>query len=69
MDCDVALSDIAEAYQGQFNSDEAFTIDLLDSIGDLPQDLPSYIHIDWERTARDVMMDYSESNGHYFRNL
>lgn len=35
----------------------------------LTVDEPVYIHIDWDRTARDIMMDYAEENGHYFRNL
>jgi antirestriction protein len=58
-----------EAYNGQFVSDEEFVADLLENTGSLPKDLPPYIYIDWERTARDVMMDYSEDGGHYFRNL
>jgi len=29
-------------------------------IGDIPEDLPSYIVIDWEATARNIRMDYSE---------
>jgi antirestriction protein len=66
--CDISLSDIDEAYSGQFSSDVDFVQDLLESTGDIP-DLPAYIHIDWESTANDIMMDYSESNGYYFRNL
>lgn len=69
IDCDVQPEDIEEAYQGAFDSDEAFVQDLLEQTDGLPKDLPSYIHINWERTARDIMMDYSESNGHYFRCL
>lgn len=34
---------------------------LLDDIGDLPKDLPSYIAIDWEKTADNLRVDYSES--------
>lgn len=67
--CDVQPSDIEEAYQGEHRSDADFVQQLIEDIGDIPKDLPGYIHIDWERTAHDVMMDYSESNGHYFRNL
>lgn len=61
--------DAQESYQGEYGSDEDFVMQLLDDIGALPDDLPSYIHIDWERTARDIMMDYMEDNGYYFRNL
>ena len=63
------LSDIDEAYQGEFKDDEDFVQNLLEDIGDIPSNLPSYIHIDWERTASDVMCDYCEYNGHYFRML
>ena len=32
--------------------------DMLEDCGDLPKDLPWYIHIDWEWTAREIAMDY-----------
>jgi len=64
-----SLSDFEEAYSGEWSSDEDFVQDLLESCGDLPKDLPAYIHIDWESTARDIMMDYFEVDGHYFRQL
>lgn len=60
---------IDDAYNGQWKDDEEFVKYLLESTGDLPQNLPSYIHIDWERTSRDIMMDYSKHNGYYFRSL
>jgi hypothetical protein len=34
--------------------------ELLVDIGYLPDDLPSFIHIDWERTADDLKVDYFE---------
>jgi len=67
--CDVQLSDISEAYAGEWPSDEAFVQNMLEDLGEIPKNFPGYIHIDWEHTAREVMMDYSEDNGHYFRNL
>lgn len=63
------LSDFEEAYQGEWKSDKEFVQELVEDCGDIPKDLPAYIHIDWEGTARDVMMDYSEQDGYYFRNL
>jgi antirestriction protein len=63
------FSEAEDAYSGQFDSDIDFTMELLESCGDIPKDLPSYIHIDWESTARDIMYDYSEANGYYFRNV
>lgn len=32
---------------------------------DIPESLPNYI--DWEATARNLMFDYFESDGYYFR--
>jgi antirestriction protein len=68
LECGISISDVAEAYQGEHKSDADFVEQLLEDCGDLPK-LPHYVYIDWERTARDVMMDYCEHNGHYFRNL
>jgi antirestriction protein len=64
---DGTIEDAMDAYQGQYDNDIDFTMQLLESCGDIPKDLPSYIHIDWEGTARDIMMDYSSANGFYFR--
>lgn len=61
--------DVSEAYQGEYETDVDFVQQLVEECGDLPKDLPAYIHIDWEGTARDIMMDYFEVNGYYFRNL
>ena len=63
------VDSLEESYQGEWESDGDFVQELLESTGDLPENLPSYIHIDWEGTARDIMYDYSEVNGYYFRNL
>jgi len=64
---DGTIEDAMKAYQGKYTNDIDFTMELLESCGDIPQDLPSYVHIDWEGTARDIMMDYSSANGFYFR--
>jgi len=61
--------DLEESYSGHYDSDEDFTQELLEDTGGLPKDLPAYIYIDWESTARDIMMDYTEEDGYYFRNL
>ena len=63
------VEDFDEAYQGEWDNDEDFVQELLEDTGSLPKDLPFYIHIDWESTSRDVMMDYFEIEGHYFRSL
>jgi antirestriction protein len=71
IDCigqNATIDEAREAYSGQFDSDIDFVMELLESCGDIPKDLPSYIQIDWEGTARNIMYDYSEANGYYFRN-
>lgn len=59
---------VDDNYNGEWDSDEDFVEDLLESTGDIPSNFPSYIAIDWERTARNIMYDYFEEDGHYFRN-
>lgn len=63
------LSNFEEAYLGEWSSDTDFVQQLLEDTDELPKDLPAYIHIDWEWTAKDIMMDYSEQDGHYFNNI
>jgi len=62
------FSEAQDAYSGKFENDIDFTMELLENCGDMPKDMPSYIHIDWESTARDIMYDYSKANGYYFIN-
>jgi antirestriction protein len=63
------IEDAQEAFAGEFHNDEDFAYQLAEDVGDIPQDIPSYIVIDWEATARNIMFDYFESDGFYFRNL
>ena len=67
-DIDELLEKISENYYGYYDSDEDFAENLLGEMGEIPQNLPSYIYIDYVRTARDLMFDFSSSNNHYFRN-
>ena len=59
---------VEELYQGQYDSDEDFAYQQADDMGLVPDgnDWPTS-YIDWERAARDLMMDYGESGGYYFR--
>ena len=45
--------------------------EMLIDIGDLPQDIPHYIVIDWDQTADNIQVDYSEAdingNTYYYR--
>lgn len=59
-----------EAYQGEYKDDEDFAYTLAEELGEIKEDvLWPYTCIDWERASRDLMYDYSEDNGYYFRNL
>jgi antirestriction protein len=66
-DIHTIIEKVEECYSGEYSNDIDFTEDLLDSTGEVSNDLPNYIYIDWERTARDIMMDYTSFNNHYFR--
>lgn len=68
-DIEELLEKVEESYTGSYDSDEDFTQELLEECGTIPKELPSYVHIDWQSTAREIMYDYSASNGHYFRNV
>lgn len=58
-----------DSYQGFYFSDEHFAEEFATSIGF--ETTPSWPAscIDWEQAARELMYDYSELNGYYFRNL
>lgn len=59
-----------EAYSGEWESDTALAEDFIESTGMLagvPDNLRNYF--DTAAFTRDLMMDYSESAGFYFRNF
>lgn len=51
-------------YYGEYESDEDFVQWLYE---DDTFNIPNWVVIDWSATARSIMFDYFESNGHYFR--
>jgi len=65
-----SLDSMEEAYQGQYRSDADFAQELAEELGSIDRNV-SWPHtcIDWERASRDLMMDYFEVDGHYFRSL
>lgn len=66
----IPASNVEEAYQGQSDSDEDFARNLADDQGLVPDDLSWPCNcIDWEGAAKDLMMDYAEEGGYYFRNM
>jgi hypothetical protein len=70
IDLGIPLTDIDEAYQGEFSSDEAFAQNLADELGCTNADdaWPKNC-IDWEYAAKELMYDYCSYGGYYFRNL
>ncbi|MGV1016657.1 MAG: antirestriction protein ArdA [Fluviibacter phosphoraccumulans] len=59
-----------DIYCGEWDSDTALAEDYIDSTGilsSMPDNLRGYF--DTAAFARDLMLDYSESGGHYFRNI
>lgn len=65
MSFESAYEYINNFYYGWFDSDIDFVQWLYED--DIPFNLPSYVCIDWEATARNIMYDYFESRGHYFK--
>lgn len=67
---DIPPDDIDEAYQGEYGDDEAFAQEMAFSIGAIDKNAtwPNNC-IDWEYAAKELMYDYAEHDGHYFRNL
>jgi antirestriction protein len=68
IECGVSIDNIDEAYSGSFGSDEDFAEDMAEQLGCIDKNLSwPYTCIDWDAAAGQLMMDYSEHNGHYFR--
>lgn len=64
---DTTIEDIEESYSGSYNSDEEFARDMAEQCGyEIPNTWPHRC-IDWEYAARELMFDYAEQNGYYFR--
>lgn len=61
------LANFEDSYSGHWNSAEEFAQDMADGIGvEIGTQWPMYC-IDWEYAARELMYDYSEHDGYYFR--
>ena len=64
-DCAGDIFEAAQnAYQGTYDSDSDFAYEMVESLYNLEEPLASYF--DYERYARDLMVDYSSCNGMYF---
>lgn len=63
------LSNIEEAYEGKYDNDEEFARTVAENTGTADtynQPWPQYC-IDWKWAADELMQDYHEINGYYFR--
>lgn len=62
--------DCQEAYQGQYKNDVDFAQEMAEECGSIENNPKwPYTCIDWEFAAKELMYDYFEVNGYYFRNL
>jgi len=55
-----------DSYMGEFENNIDFADEMASNIGPLLTDWP-YNCIDWEQASSELMQDYYEENGHYFR--
>ena len=60
---------ISEAYQGRYSNDKAFAFGLAGNMETTDLSNWPYTSIDWGDAASDLMTDYSEENGYYFRSM
>jgi len=59
-----------EAFQGEYKSDVDFAQNMAKQLGSVTDDVEwPYTCIDWEHASRELMYDYFEVEGYYFRNL
>ncbi len=59
-----------DSYQGVWGDDEDFAMAIAYDCGIMREkDEWPYTCIDWRQAARDLMHDYWEADGYYFRNL
>ena len=63
-DDDATFKQAQDNFVGKYEDDETFAEELFRECYDIPDHLDGYI--DWERVARDIMMDHYAENGYYF---
>ena len=65
-----SVDNFHEAYAGQWDSDADFAEQFAEDIDAIPENLPWPMScIDWDHAARELMYDYFEIDGHYFRSM
>lgn len=67
--CDIPFDRFDDAFVGKFDSDEDFARDMAEQTDALDTNAKWPMNcIDWEYAARELMYDYSSSDGYYFNN-
>ena len=68
-DFDVStIENFEDMYQGQLTGVE-FAKEIVSDCGYISKDMPSWIHIDWQKTwDNSLSYDYTEIDGHIFNN-
>ena len=67
-DVDKFFDALEESYSGEFSSDEDFAEDMAEQCGQIQDNLQwPYTHINWKQAADELMFDYYEQDGHYFK--
>lgn len=67
---DIPPADIEEAYQGKYESHSDFAYGMASQLGLLDKEAKWPMScIDWEQAGKELMYDYCEEGGCYFRNL
>ena len=69
IECGISVSDIAEAYNGKFKSDRDFAEEMAIQLGREPLNEWPYTCINWNDAAQELMYDYCQHRGYYFRNI
>lgn len=68
-DLESLINKVEEAYMGEYENDEIFAEETAEQCGYEINNTWPHNCIDWSHAARELMYDYFEDNGHYFRNL
>jgi len=64
----IDFSNVDDSYQGEYKSDIDFAQETADQLGAVDKNASwPMTCINWEQAAKELMYDYSEANGHYFR--
>ena len=73
LEAEEVLEAFYEAYCGQWDNDVDFAQNMAEEGGKIAHEMENQVWpftcIDWEYAARELMYDYWESNGYYFRSL